>query len=58
MDLIPICKSVEIPSVIIDDDHHCSKYAIRNIEKSPIYNEAEFPNGKGQYIDMMQRAAW
>lgn len=32
--------------------------AVRNIVNSPIYQDAQFPNGVGQFGDMMQRAAF
>ena len=32
--------------------------AVDNILKSPIYNDASFPNGSGQFGDMLQRATF
>jgi hypothetical protein len=34
------------------------KDAVRNIVNSPIYQDASFPNGVGQFNDMMQRATF
>ncbi len=32
--------------------------AVTNITHSPLYMPAQFPNGKGQFVDQMQRAAF
>lgn len=33
-------------------------FAVRNILRSPIYNDAQFLNGRGQFSDMFQRATF